>query len=134
MVSAQNQGQKSFSKRLLDRPRNVLAGFCNLLQILRALFADRHFFWLLHFQVADVLDGVPKLPDRRLQSRTAQRRGTHVDTAAALAQVHGHTNDSHFLRHVFCPDSVAKPLRTCQPALPTLAACPSPPLLTAVET
>src|SRR5215475_14768334 len=99
MVSAKNEGQKSLPERFLGGLGDVCTGFSDLLQILGALFADGHFFWLFDFEVADVLDRVPEFLDCGLQARSAQRRGPHIHATAALAQVHGHTNDSYFLRH-----------------------------------
>jgi hypothetical protein len=40
-----------------------------------------------------------ELLDARLKACDAKGGGAHVDTAAALAEVHGHTNDANFLWH-----------------------------------
>ena len=52
-TSGRKPSFRDFSTRLGD----VLAGLGDFLHILGALFADRHFFRLLHFNVADVFDG-----------------------------------------------------------------------------
>src|SRR5258706_1732845 len=46
---------------------------------------------------------ISQLLDARLQSGDAQRRRSHVHAATARPQVHGHTNDSNFLRHKSVP-------------------------------
>src|SRR5258708_18726487 len=100
VVSTQHQGQESLGQRFVHALGNVLASLGNFLQVLCAFFADWHFFRLLHFEVADILDGVAQLLDRGLQSCAANRRRPHIHAAAAFAQVHGHTNDANFLWHM----------------------------------
>src|ERR1700756_3136283 len=99
MISAQDHRQEAFAERFLRGGGDVFAGFRNLLQILGALFTIGHFFGLFYLDVADVLDLMAELLDARLQSGDAQRGGTHVDTPAALAEVHGDADDAYFLGH-----------------------------------
>jgi len=99
VIATENKRQKSFAERFLDGRSEILAGLRDFLQILGALFADLHFFRLLHFEVADIFHVRAKLLDPRLQSSAAQGGRAHVHAAAALAQVHRHTNDANFLRH-----------------------------------
>ena len=99
MVAAQHQRQESFVERFLGDLREAAAGFGDFVQILRALFAVVLLFGLLHGDVADVLDLVAELLQSRLQAGDAQRRRAHVHAAAALAEVHRHSDDANFLRH-----------------------------------
>jgi len=55
---------------------------------------------LLDGNVADVFHLVAELFEAGLQAGDAQSGGAHVYAAAALAQVHGHTDNSDFLRHI----------------------------------
>ena len=99
MIAAQDERQKRVRQRFLDDLGHIDTGFRDFLQIFCALFADRHFFRLLHFEIADVFDGVAEFFDGGLQACTAESRRAHVHAAAALAEVHGNADDSHFLRH-----------------------------------
>jgi len=79
--------------------RNIQTSFRNLLQIFRALLAHWHLFRLLHFQIPNIFNRMPQFFQVNLQPRPAQRRRSHIYTTPALSQVHGHTDNPHFLRH-----------------------------------
>ena len=68
MVAAQNEREEAFAEGFVDGDGEILAGFRDFLKILGMLFADLHFFWLFHFEVADVFDGDAELFDARLQA------------------------------------------------------------------
>ena len=99
VITAKHKRKKSFVQRFADGLGDVQARFSDFLEIFGAFFADRHFFGLFYFQIADVFDGVAQLLNCGLQAGASKRGGAHVDAAAALAEVHGNADDSHFLRH-----------------------------------
>jgi hypothetical protein len=67
------------------------------------LFADLHFFWLFHLEVADVFDGDAELFDARLQTGAPKRGWAHVHAAATLAEVHRYADYANFLSHEASP-------------------------------
>src|SRR5580692_6230800 len=89
MVAAEDEREETFAERFLDGGGEILAGLGDFLEIFGSFFADLHFFGLFDFEIADVFDGVAELLDARLQARAAKGGRTHVDAAAALAEVHG---------------------------------------------
>ena len=103
VITAENEREKTFAERFFDGGGEISASFSDFLKILGALFADLHFFGLLHFEVADVFDVEAELLDARLKAGASKGRRAHVHAAAALAQVHGYADDSDFLRHAKAP-------------------------------
>ena len=99
VIPTKHEREEALAQGFFDRLANVPAGFRNFLKILRALFADGHFFGLFHSEVADVFHRVAELFDGGMQARTAEGGRAHVHAAAALAEVHGDADDANLLRH-----------------------------------
>ena len=76
------------------------ASLGDFVQVLGALLAVVLFLGLFHGDVADVFDRMAERFQAMLQSGDAQRRGTHVHSAAALAEVHRNSDDANLLCHV----------------------------------
>src|SRR5271156_290425 len=112
MIAAQHQRNHVLIQSFLHRVRQALARLRNFVQITRALLAVRLLLGLRHLHVADILHLPPQLFQARLQSRYAQSRRTHIHAAAARAQVHRHTDNANFVRHIFV---FATPIRGREP-------------------
>ena len=96
MISA--EGQRNFSglERLDHQLRMLGAGRGDFLQILRVRVA---FFLLFRHgdgDVAAVFDLVAERLEARFESGDADRRRSHVDAAARLAEIERHTDDANF--------------------------------------
>ena len=99
MIAPENEWEKTFAQGFFNGGSDVATGFGNFLQILGAFFTYGQLFRLLDGEIADVFDLQSELLDTGLQARAAHSGGAHVHAAAALSQVHGHTDNSNFLRH-----------------------------------
>ena len=100
VITAKNQRKKTLAQCFFSSSRDIAAGLGNLLHIFGALFADRHFFRLLHRKIADVFHLKTQLLDAGLQPRATKRGRAHIDAPAALPQIHRYPDDANFLRHV----------------------------------
>src|SRR5215469_6146113 len=99
MVTPQHKRHKVFVERLLDDVRQSLARFRDFIEIPGFFLAVRLFFGLAHLKIAYIFHLTAKLLESRLKTGHSQSRRTHVNAAAAGAQVHRHTDDSDFFGH-----------------------------------
>ena len=93
VVAPEHERDGSGRDRLTDEPGDPSAGLEDLGEVARALVAERG--RLLHggLHVAAVLDLVAKPAKPLFQTRVADRRRSHVDTATPLAEIERGADD-----------------------------------------
>src|SRR5260370_8241441 len=103
LAPAENEREKTFTQGFFGSGGDIAAGFGNLLQILGAFFAHRHFFRLLDGDIADGFNLQAELLDAALSALAAQRAWPHFHTPAPLPEPHGHPPLPHYFRHLTPP-------------------------------
>jgi len=87
VVAAQDERHETFVDRLRHELRDPLTGLLDLRKEPDTLVADGARLGNSRHDVTPVDTAPPELLDPRLEPRVADRRGAHVDAAAARAEV-----------------------------------------------
>jgi hypothetical protein len=77
----------------VDAGGEFFAGRGDLGKELGVSVAGGRGFGLLYVNIAEILDVVPERPQARIEVRDAQRRRSHVDAAASLAEIERRSDD-----------------------------------------
>jgi hypothetical protein len=95
MVAAQHEWYASSRESLGDEAREAIAGGGDLRQVLGARMALRGSLGLIDRNIAEVLDRIAQGLDALVEAGDAKSGGSHIDAAAALAEIEGSADDGY---------------------------------------
>src|SRR5438067_2341451 len=115
MIPTQYERGRSLFDVALDCLGEPRSGMRDLRVISRILATTRRDLRLVDSDVAQVVDMVAQPSEFLIQPGHAQRGGSHVDTAATRAQIHGRTDDRNMgMPHIpWCQVNLT-PTRRCR--------------------
>src|SRR5208283_5834593 len=93
VIPAEHQWDRSAPHGSVDAGGKFFAGRGDLGKELGVAVAGGRGFSLLYVNIAEILDVVPERLQARIEARDAERRRSHVDAAASLAEIEGRSDN-----------------------------------------